>query len=214
MRKSAFVLGALIGLTACQTAEVSPPAAVLSPDTAAAIATVRALRLAGDCRSAAPILERLQKEAPVDLEVMLETAKCEFAAGRFGRAAEVLAAAVKIHTASSEAETVLGATLDHLERSAEARVHHDRAVALAPRSAVALSNKALSVALGGELREALVLMRKAVELANAPASVRLNLALLEAVAGNGDAAALMAKQETGDPETLRLLERIAAAAKR
>jgi Flp pilus assembly protein TadD len=201
----------VIGLAACQTAD---PAVPVSTDRDAAISMVRALRLAGDCASAAPILQRLQNEAPVDLDVMLETAKCEFAAGRFARAAEVLAAAAKIHPTSSEAETVLGATLDHLERSGEARVHHDRAVALAPGSAVALSNKAISVSLAGDLREGLALMRKAAAMRNAPARVRLNLALLEAVSGNGDIAAVLAKQEAGDPEAIRLLERIAAAAKR
>lgn len=211
MSRTAVTIGALIGLAACQTAD--PPVAELG-DRSAAIATVRALRVAGDCARAAPILERLQQEAPVDLDVMLETAKCEFVAGRFARAVEVLAAAVKIHPGSSEAETVLGASLDHMERPAEARVHHDRAVVLAPASAVALSNKAISLALGGELDQALALMRKASALPDAPARVRLNLALLEAVAGNGDVAAAMAKQETLDPEAARLLERIAAAAKR
>jgi Flp pilus assembly protein TadD len=208
MRKTGLLV--LLVLAACRSAEPQP----VATDRNAALSMVQALRLSGDCRSAAPILERLQKETPIDLDVMLETAKCEFQSGRLARAAEVLTAAVKLHPRSSEAETVLGATLDHLERPADARVHHDRAVALAPASAMALSNKAISVALNGDLDEALGLMRKASVLPNAPARVRFNLALLEAVAGNGDVAAAMAKQEAGDPETVRLLERIAAAAKR
>lgn len=201
---------AFLALVACQSADPRP----VATDRDAALSMVQALRLSGDCRSAAPILERLQKETPVDLGVMLETAKCEFLAGRLARAAEVLTAAVRLHPESSEAATVLGATLDHLERPADARVQHDRAVTLAPASAMALSNKAISVALSGDFGEALGLMRKASTLPNAPARVRFNLALLEAVAGNGDVASVLAKQEAGDPETVRLLERIAAAAKR
>ncbi|MGE4064151.1 MAG: tetratricopeptide repeat protein [Rhodospirillaceae bacterium] len=206
----ATVLCALLALCGCRSG--APEAPELGGE-GAAINMVRALRLAGDCNAAAPVLARLQKETPVDLEVMLETAKCELAGGRFARAAEVLGAAVKIHPSSSEAETVLGVTLDHLERSAEARVHHDRAVALAPGSAMALSNKSISLALAGDLDEALALMRKAAALRDAPRRVRLNLALLEAVAGNGEVARALAQQEA-DPETIGLLQRIAEAAKR
>lgn len=186
---------------------------LMPQDTKVSLALVRALRLAGDCARAAPHLVALQKADPLNLDVMLESAKCEFVSGRFPAAAEILQAAVKIHPNSSEAETVYGATLDHMNRSAEARRHHDRAVELAPRNAVVLSNKAISVALAGDLAQGLGLMREAARLPGASARVRLNLALLEAVAGNGDVAAALA-QDAGDPETVKLLERIAAAAKK
>lgn len=178
------------------------------------LSLARSLRLSNACGRAAPHLEFLRGAKPQYLDVMLETGKCHFVSGRFDAAAEVLGAAEKAHPSSWEVQTVLATTLDHMERSQQALKHHERAVELAPANAIALSNKAISIALGGDLQTALKLMREATALPNAPSRVRTNLAVLEAIAGNGDVAAMMARQEIGaDDESIKLLQRIAEAAR-
>jgi Flp pilus assembly protein TadD len=157
----------------------------------------------------------MRVSAPHDAAVLLEPGKCHLVSGRFDAAQAAFEAAVKADGKSWEAESMLGVALDYEEHSAEALVHHDRAVMLAPDNAVALSNKGLSLALGGHLDQALAVTRQAAVHPGAPARVRANLALLEAVAGNGDVAAMIARQESDpDRETIRLLQRIAAAAKK
>jgi Flp pilus assembly protein TadD len=182
----------------------------------AVLALVRSLRFTNNCGRAAPYLERLRVSgAADDLDARLETGKCHLVSGRLDAAEATLREAIADHPDSWEAQTVLATTLDHMEEHREALVHHDRAVTLAPDNAIAISNKAISLALSGRLDDALILLRMAAGRANAPSRVRMNLALLEAVAGNGDIAVMMARQEVqgqGQAESVRLLERIAAAA--
>lgn len=184
-------------------------------DRAAALSLVRALRRSNACGRAGAYFDKMRADTPRDTAVLLEAGKCHLVSGRFGAAQAAFEAAVKADGKSWEAESMLGTALDYEDRSSDALIHHDRAVALAPRNAVALSNKGLSLALGGHLDQALAVTRQAATQPGAPARVRANLALLEAVAGNGDVAAMIARQESEpDQETQRLLQRIAAAARK
>ena len=187
-------------------------AAAAPSDRQAALSAARALRLANACGRAAPYLQRLRQAAPDDRNVLLEAGKCHLVSGRYDAAEAAFKAALVSDPASWEAETVLGMTYDLMERPREAMVHHDRALALAPTQPMVLSNKALSLALAGDLATALTVMRAASAQPSASGRVRMNLAFLEAIAGHGDVAAMMARQESSEGEGATLLQRIAAAA--
>ena len=79
-----------------------------------------------------------------------------------------------------------------------------------------LANKGLSLALAGKLPEGLGVMRAAAAIPGAPARVRVNLAVLEALNGDGDRAATILSQESMDDKTdgVAQLQRLAKSAKR
>jgi Flp pilus assembly protein TadD len=190
-------------------------AAAAPDDRAIALHTVRALRLASACGRASTYLERLFKNGAESADVFLETGKCHLVSGRYQAAEAALTAALAANPASWEAETVLGTVYDLMDQPDAARPHHERAAQLAPHNAMVLSNAALSRALAGDLHGALDLMRRAAAEPGAPARVRMNLAFLEAVSGNGDVAGMMARQEAGtDLENVKLLKRIAGTVHR
>lgn len=180
----------------------------------ARLALSRALRLSGRCGPAATAVSPLLTAGPDDAEALVESAKCHLVSGRPEGALGQLTAAVDAAPESWEAETTLAVTLDRLGRHAEAQLHHDRALELVPDKPIVLSNKALSLAMAGRLPDSLDLMRRAAAVPGAPARVRLNLAVLEALSGRGDRALTIASQELidGKPEKLDLLKRIADAA--
>lgn len=180
------------------------------------LSLVRSLRLSNSCGRAATTLAQLQTEKPVDIAVMLEVGKCHLVSGRLDAAVAALEAAITADPNSWEAETVLATTHDYRERHKDALPHHDRAITLAPNRPIPLSNKAISLALSGNLTNGLKIMRQAAALPDATSRVRLNLAFLEAIAGNGDLAVMMTRNEveTDDTESTRLLQRIATAAQK
>jgi Flp pilus assembly protein TadD len=183
-------------------------AAASPKDRTVTIALVRALRHTNACGRAAPYIEQLAQSK--DASALIEAGKCHLVSGRFTVAATVLEAAAKADPKSWEAETVLAVALDYQQHHEEALAHHNRAALLAPKNPVVLSNKALSVALAGHLPQAVALMQAAAAMPGASARVRMNLALLEAVSGNGDIAAMMSRQEgDADADTAKLLQRIA-----
>lgn len=183
-------------------------------DRPARLALSRALRLTGRCGPATGAIAPLLTAGTGDAEALTESAKCHLVSGRPEGALAQLQAAVAAAPESWEAETTLAVTLDRLGRHAEAQSHHDRALELVPEKPIVLSNKALSLALAGRLSDALPLMRRAAAIPGAPSRVRLNLAVLEALSGQGDRAQTIASQELMDDKTekLQLLKRMADAA--
>ena len=189
-------------------------AAAAPEDRTVLLHTVHALRRANSCGHAQDYLQRLQGKNADSVDVLLESSKCHLISGRYEAAETGLTTAISLASKNWEAETILGLTYDLMERPEAARPHHDRAALLAPANAMVLSNKAMSLALAGDIKSALGVMRRAAAEANAGQRIRMNLAFLEAVAGNGDIAAMMVRQESAsDAENAKLLQRIADAAR-
>lgn len=189
-------------------------AASAPEDRALLLHTVHALRRANSCGHAQDYLQRLQTKDAESVDILLESAKCHLLSGRYEAAEIGLTTAVSLAPKNWEAETILGLTYDLMERADTARLHHDRAATLVPANPMVLSNKAMSLALTGDITGALAVMRRAAADANAGQRIRMNLAFLEAVAGNGEIAAMMVRQENStDAENAKLLQRIADAAR-
>lgn len=191
-------------------------AAGAEPTRTVRLSWARALRLSGRCGPAAAVLAPLLSAAEADGAALIESAKCHLVSGRPEAAESQLRQAIEIMPGSWEAESVLAVTLDRMGRHGEAMQHHDKANALAPGRPVLMSNKALSLALNGRLDEGVALLRQASALPGATERVRMNLALLEAAAGNGDRAASIAAQETIDDKAgeVLFLQRMAEESER
>jgi Flp pilus assembly protein TadD len=181
-------------------------------DKTALLGAVRSLRRSNDCARAVPYINALQAAAPHEADVLLESGKCQLATEQVEAARASFEAAAKLAPNDWEPESMLGVALDYAARDADALPHHDHAVALAPGNPTALSNKALSVALGGDLKTGLALMRQAAALPGASTRIKANLALLEAL--DGDGSATQTDRASLDPETAHLLERLTAAARK
>lgn len=184
-------------------------------DRAVTLSFARTLRLAGSCGPASTYLGRWLATAPRDPEALMELSKCHLVSGRPEAAEKVLIKALALTPQSWEMETTLAVTLDRLGRPGDALPHHDRALELAPEKPIVMSNKALSLTLAGNLTQGLALMRDAAAIPGAPAKVRINLAVLEAMTGSPDRAATVASQELIDSkaESLDMLRRIARSAR-
>jgi len=184
-------------------------------DRSVTLSLVRALRLSGSCGTAQPHLAQLLGADGKDPDALMEAAKCHLVSGRPEAAEATLATMLEAKPDSWEAHTTMGVVLDRAGRTDEARAHHDQAVRLGNGRPTALANKGLSLALSGKLDEGLAIMRSAAAMPNAPARVRVNLAVLEALAGDGDRAATILSQENVEDKTdgIAQLKRMARAAK-
>jgi Flp pilus assembly protein TadD len=189
-------------------------AAAAPEDRSVLLHAVHALRRSNACGHAQDYLQRLQSKGAESVDVLLESAKCHLISGRYEAAETGLSTAISLAPKHWEAESMLGLTYDLMERPSSALPHHDRAALLAPANPMVLSNKAMSLALGGDIKAALGVMRRAAAEPRAGGRIRMNLAFLEAVAGNGEVAAMMVRQEgAADAESAKLLQRIADAAR-
>lgn len=182
---------------------------------AARLSLARALRLSGSCGPAGIAIAPVLTKAPADAEALVESAKCHLVSGRPEAAEAQLGAAAKAAPESWDAEATLAVTLDRMGRHAEAQAHHDRALTLGGDRPTLLANKALSLALSGQLDGALALMRVAASIPGAPARVRMNLATIEALSGNADRATTIASQEVfdGKGDSLQTLNHLAGGAR-
>lgn len=184
-------------------------------DRAITLSFARTLRLSGSCGPASTYIGRWLATAPADADALLELSKCHLVSGRPEAAEKVLSKVLALSPNSWEMETTLAITLDRLGRHDDALPHHDRALELAPEKPIVMSNKALSLTLAGKLAQGLELMRDAASIPGAPAKVRINLAVLEAMTGSPDRAATVASQEMieAKTESIDMLRRIARSAK-
>lgn len=180
-------------------------------DREARLSLARALRLTDRCGPATSALTPLLTNVEPDAGALVESAKCALVSGRPEAAEAQLRTALESAPELWEARSALAVTLDRQGRHEEAQVHHDQALILAPGKPIVISNKALSLALAGRLDEGVALMRQAAAIPGAPARVRINLAMLEAMSGSTDRASTILSQEliTDKADTMGLVRRIA-----
>jgi Flp pilus assembly protein TadD len=94
-----------------------------------------------------------------------------------------------------------GATLDSLQRHAEAQQSYRAALALAPRSVSARNDLALSLALTGQFAQAIRLIAPLARSGNATPKIRENLALILGLSGDDASAAKVSRMDLDEVST-------------
>ena len=134
----------------------------------------------GNWSTALERYERLSAMNP-DESLTLERAGISaFHLGDLDRSGAALAAATAITGASWRAWNARGAVADHRRHWAEADLAYDRALELAPSSAIVLNNRGWSLLLRGDWAEALPLLEQAAALAPGTRRIADNLELARA----------------------------------
>jgi Flp pilus assembly protein TadD len=88
-----------------------------------------------------------------------------------------------------------GATLDALQRHAEAQASYRAALAIAPRNVPARNDLALSLALTGQFSEAIRLIAPLARSSTATPKIRENLALILGLSGDDASAAKVSRMD-------------------
>jgi Flp pilus assembly protein TadD len=171
-------------------------------DPALALSLARDLRYGGHLQPAidvaAPFIDRHGPSAAM----LEELGKDYLAANRLGLAERTLRQAANAAPADWQILSALGVAIDYQGGHAQAAEIYARALAVSPDNPVLLNNLGLSQAQNGHLTEALATLRKAVDQPAATAQMRQNLALIEALSGDPEAAERLSRQDL-PPEMVR-----------
>lgn len=167
-----------------------------------------ALSLAGDLRRsghqqqaidvAAPFIERHGPSAAM----LTELGKDYLAANRLGLAERTLRLAADAAPKDWQPLSALGVTVDYQGNHEQAQEIYTRALTLSPDNPILLNNLGLSQAQNGQLALARATLRRAIDQPAATAQVRQNLALVEALSGDPEAAERLSRQDL-PPEMVR-----------
>ncbi len=152
-------------------------------DAKAAINYAKALRATEQRAQAVAVLEQASMRNPHDMLLLGAYGRALADAGDYNHALDVLERA---HTPDNPDWRILnaqGAVLDQLGRHAEARRHYSAALKIVPGESSILSNLGLSYALTKNLKEAEMMLRRAMANPNAAPKVRQNLALVVGLQG-------------------------------
>ncbi len=125
-------------------------------------------------------------------------ARIELMLNRPDRALEHANRALKIRPDDEPALVSQGVALDRLRRHAEAQTAYRQALALDPRSVVARTNLALSLALSGSFDEAIDLLSPIARSATATAQDRQNLALVYGLKGESTTALALSRLDLSE----------------
>ena len=126
----------------------------------------RSLKASGDMTAAMKELETLQRENPQDPEVLAEYAGTTAQQGEADRALALLAAGPHHHDVHYTASVILRSR----DQMPEALAELERALALAPSSALALHDRGVILSRMGRLPEAIASLSKALESVDSPAT--------------------------------------------
>ena len=152
-------------------------------DPEAAIRYAAALRAIGERAQASAVLEQASIKHPTNKAVLAAYGRALADAGNYAQAFEVLGQAHTPDQPDSRLLSVQGAVLDQMGRHEEARRYYASALKLAPDDPAVLSNLGLSYALSKNLKQAEVILRRAVARPDAKARERQNLALVVGLQG-------------------------------
>lgn len=186
---SALALAAMLGGCAAQLSRASAGPQPGDPDFALATRAHAALA-SHDLASAVDLAERAVEQTPGDSTVRLLLADAYFASGRFASAES--AYRDSLYLAPAQPKAVLKLALVQIAQGKS----HD-ALALLGSSGRMLNpaDHGLALALAGQPAEAVDMLEHAARVQNAEARVRQNLALAHALAGNWQAARIVAAQD-------------------
>ena len=152
-------------------------------DAQAAIDYARALRAMEQRAQAVAVLQEASIRNPHNKELLGDYGRALADAGQY---AQALSALSRAHTPDNPDWRILnaqGAVLDQMGRHTEAQRHYSAALKIAPNAPSVLSNLGLSYALEKNLKQAEVVLRRAVGQPGANPKVRQNLALVVGLQG-------------------------------
>ena len=163
----------------------------------------RAVRLAGEGRQSAALLENFSRgEKTPDVDILIELAKAYLASDQMPIALRYLNQAKPLAPKRWEIVSLLGVILDYQGNNAEARDLYEEALKLSPNNPTVLNNLGLSLAMAGDLDTAIYTLEDAKDQPGASHHVRQNLALLLAMKGDAAGAErFLRKDQT--PEMVR-----------
>lgn len=131
------------------------------------------LRASGRASEALEYLRKREQVAPGDHHTLVEQGRCLVDLGRLEEAEAVLRQAVRVRDAAAEYN--LGAVLDRLGRSAEARTRYERALEIDAFHARAMNNIGVSLDRSGHIEQAITWLTRATEAAPDNAEAHSNL---------------------------------------
>jgi Flp pilus assembly protein TadD len=161
------------------------------------LAYANALRRTGQRAQAVAILQRVAMAHPKDMVVMAAYGRGLADAGQFEQALEVLR---KAHKPDQPDWTILnaqGAVLDQMGQPDDAKPYYETALKIAPEEPSILSNLGLSYALSRDLKNAEIVLRRAIVNPRADIRVRQNLALVLRLKGKPAEAQAVEQQAIG-----------------
>ena len=171
-------------------------------DRRVALKLARAMRLAGDSRQAAALLEQTSRGEKPSADMLIELAKAYLSSDQMPVALRYLNQAKPLAPDNWEIMSLLGVIHDYQGANAEARSHYAAALALAPDNSIVLNNLGLSLAMAGDLEAAIATLEKAKDQPGASHHIRQNLALLLAMKGDAAGAERFARKDQS-PEMVR-----------
>jgi Flp pilus assembly protein TadD len=152
-------------------------------DGVAGVKLAAALRVLGRYQEAYDAAEHVSNAQPKNIEALLEMARVCISDGQGFFAVEPARKAIALAPKDWRGPSLLAVGLEQAGRFTEALAAHGKAMALAPRNPVVLSNAAMFYAAQGDKPQAEALLRQAVAQPDASIQVRQNLALILGLEG-------------------------------
>jgi Flp pilus assembly protein TadD len=152
-------------------------------DTEAAVEASNALRRIGSAERAVEVAAiglQFKSEAPALWSAL---GLGLLAANKTENAVQALTKAASLNPRDASLQSALGVAFDRLGRADLAKAAYESGLAIAPQDSAILANYGLSVAMGGDLRTAETILRRAVQNPLAPPQARQNLALVVGLQG-------------------------------
>jgi Flp pilus assembly protein TadD len=165
-------------------------------DEEAALKLARVLRSIGSAQRATEIASQALVMKPGDVEFSLVLAQAALDIGKPETAARALVAAEGPGAQDWRVMSIIGVTMDSLNRHSAAQDYYRRGLTLSPGNPKILSNLGLSYALAGKPGLAEETLRQAIDAPEADLRVRQNLALVLGVQGKFAEAERIAGEET------------------
>lgn len=166
------------------------------------VGMARTLLRSGDPSGAQQELDLARSLSASDYDVQLVSGQVALAKRDYRGAADALGRCVAMNARDPAALNMLGISLDHLGRHAEAKDQYRLALAIDPSHAATRNNLALSLALSGDFPGATAMLRDLARTQTALPRYRQNLALVLALDGHSDEAAQVASLDL-DPASAR-----------
>ncbi len=166
------------------------------------LALSRNLRYSGDSQNAVLVLEQADFGDDGEPAFLLEYAKAIIAAGKPRIAIKNLKAAQEKYPENWEVYSLLGIAYDLTEDYGEARKVYEKAGMLSEDNPAILNNRAISLALSGDLDGAIAMLNSNPRLARSSSQIRQNLAFFYGIKGDIDSAEALARMDL-DEETIQ-----------
>ena len=138
--------------------------------------------------------------------IRAEYGKAQLANGLPDRAVGNLNRAISLGEGSWQTFSALGTAHDRLDDHLGAQKAYETALQISPENPLILNNQALSLALSGQLKLAINVLKKATSHPGATPKLRQNLALLHALDGDLKAAKLLGKFDLSDKDVQKNLK--------